>query len=393
MSVTPVAFNQAALLIRAATVPSIELVDRKERFYGLRRDWDRLLEHAQHTSIFSSWEWQALWWKHYGNTAELRILVAKSGEHITGILPLYIRNENVCGVRTRVLRLIGTGGDTSPDYLGPLLAREAADAVCDQLVDYLCNQLHGWDIAQLVDIHPGTNFAAAVQRYADHHGYACFMNQARHILTIKLPTSWNQYLAKFDRDRRNRIRRLRRKLETDLGARFYVWDDGQALKPVIAQLIALHRLRWKNRENGGAFRSQAYVGLHSELIHACFERGWLRLYCLEINQRLAAIYYCYRFRNEIFYFQSGFDPAFEAYSPGQALLGFAVEHAIGEGNQIFDLLKGDHHYKSQWANSSRETTGVAVYRPTLAGRMAKLRWQTAPTAGRTLKHWMGVGTA
>ncbi|MBI3775670.1 MAG: GNAT family N-acetyltransferase, partial [Gammaproteobacteria bacterium] len=127
--------------------------------------------------------------------------------------------------------------------------------------------------------------------------------------------------------------------------------------------------------------------------HSYFARGWLRLYCLEINQRLAAIYYCYRFRNEIFYFQSGFDPAYEAYSPGQALLGFAVEHAISEGNQVFDLLKGDHHYKSQWANSSRETTGIAVYRPTLAGHMAKLRWQTAPAAVRILKHWMSVGAA
>ncbi|MBI3774853.1 MAG: hypothetical protein HY273_04745, partial [Gammaproteobacteria bacterium] len=163
MSVAPAAFNHAALLISAATVPSIELVDRKERLYGLRRDWDRLLEHAQHASIFSSWEWQALWWKYYGNAAELRVVVAKSGESITGILPLYIRQESVCGVRTRVLRLIGTGGDTSPDYLGPLLAREAADAVCDQMVDYAYNQLHGWDIAQLADVHSGTGFAAAVK--------------------------------------------------------------------------------------------------------------------------------------------------------------------------------------------------------------------------------------
>lgn len=389
--------SRAAVVVQAlsptcdGTAPTIELVDTVERLSSLHNDWRRLHNDARHNSIFSSWEWQSLWWRHYGHVDGLRILVAKNGGRIAGILPLYVRRENVCGVSTRVLRLIGTGGDTSPDYLGPLLERENEDTVCAQLVNHIFTELDGWDVAHFSDVHLGTCFTAATRHFAERRGLSCYSHEPRHIPVIELPASWEQYLAGFGRDRRNRIRRLRRKLEADLAARFYVWDDPQTLNAAIAQLIALHRLRWQHRENGGAFRSAAYVGLHSDVIRDCFARGWIRLYCLDIGGRLAAMYYCYRFRNEIFYFQSGFDPAFEAYSPGQALLGFAVEHAIAEGNRVFDLLKGDHHYKFQWATGNRETAGLSIYRPTLAGRMAELRWQTAPATARTLRRWIGIG--
>lgn len=307
--------NQPSSMVHATTVSTTEVVDTAEGFLALRRDWNRLLDEARHASVFSSWEWQSLWWRYYGNADGLRVVVAKCAGRITGILPLYIRRENVCGVSARVLRLVGTGGDTSPDYLGPLLSRDADDAVCEQLVGHVVNLLNEWDVARFSDIHTGTCFASAVKRCAERQRLSCFADETRHLPIIELPSTWEQYLARFDRDRRSRIRRVRRKLETGLAARFYVWDDPDTLNAAIAQLIALHRLRWQHRENGGAFRSSAYVGAHSDLIRGCFPRDWIRLYCLEINQRLAAIYYCYRFRNEIFYFQSGFDPRVRGLFP------------------------------------------------------------------------------
>ena len=72
---------------------------------------------------------------------------------------------------------------------------------------------------------------------------------------------------------------------------------------------------------------------------------------------------CYRLRNRVFCMQAGFDPDFAAVAPGAVLLGYAIEHAIGEGNEVFDFLRGEHMYKNQLANGTRESRYVTAFRP------------------------------
>src|SRR5262249_15082167 len=106
---------------------------------------------------------------------------------------------------------------------------------------------------------------------------------------------------------------------------------------------------------------------------AGLERGWLRLYCLEADGRLVAMYYFYRFRSQVFLMQGGFDPGLSRLSPGRVLLGYALEHAIGEGNTALDFLRGEHQYKDELASASRDTVFLAGYRRSVGGR--------APVAG------------
>lgn len=127
------------------------------------------------------------------------------------------------------------------------------------------------------------------------------------------------------------------------------------------------------------------MGFHRDVIHACARRGWIRLYCLEADGRRVAVFYCYRFRKQIFYFQAGFDPAHERLRPGLVLTGYAVQHAVEEGNTAFDFLRGEHEYKNQWGKGSRTTARVSVYRRTVNATLYRLREESIPAAKRHLK--------
>jgi CelD/BcsL family acetyltransferase involved in cellulose biosynthesis len=82
---------------------------------ALRDEWDRLLERAREASPFLSWDWQQGWWRYYGSDQALRLCVARRGGRLVGLLPLYRQRAGVPGLRHDRLRLVGTGGDTSPD--------------------------------------------------------------------------------------------------------------------------------------------------------------------------------------------------------------------------------------------------------------------------------------
>ncbi|MGH7945633.1 MAG: GNAT family N-acetyltransferase [Opitutaceae bacterium] len=364
----------------------IRPVNTVEGFAALRKDWNALLDVGEDASVFVSWEWQYHWWRHYGKQHRLRILTAWVDGRLTGILPLYIQATTLYrAFRANLARFVGTGGDTSPDYLGPLLAPAAAEHTAQAFADYVVDGLAGWDVLDLSDLSDASRFRRALAQRCEASGRAYASSVSARIAYIPLPASWDEYLAGVHRDRRYTIRSTRKKCETQHGGRFYVWTEEDGIDAILDQLIALHHGRWRQKGEPHAFSSPEYVGFHRDVIHACARRGWIRFYCLEANGVPLAAFYCYRFRNQIFYFQGGFNPDYDRLRPGLVLIGYAVEHAILEGNTVFDFLRGEHAYKTQWAKSLRQTHGVTVYRPGLAAWLYRMRGERIPAAKNWLK--------
>ena len=55
------------------------------------------------------------------------------------------------------------------------------------------------------------------------------------------------------------------------------------------------------------------------------------------------------------------------------LLDHALEHAIAEGNEIVDFLRGEHEYKERLASDRRETLRVSAFRPTVGAAAFRTR--------------------
>jgi CelD/BcsL family acetyltransferase involved in cellulose biosynthesis len=162
-------------------------------------------------------------------------------------------------------------------------------------------------------------------------------------------------------------------------ARFFVWDDAATIDAGFDRLVELHHKRWREAgEKSASFRSPAYLGFHRAVMRSALLRGLLRLYALEINGEVAAMLYALRFRRSVFLVQAGFDPAWFELRAGLVLLGHAIQHAVEEGNQVFDFLRGTHSYKDHFASSLRHTETVTISKDTLGA-------QTLPALKKRLK--------
>jgi CelD/BcsL family acetyltransferase involved in cellulose biosynthesis len=343
-------------------------------FAQLAEQWDRLHAQSPTASVFNSWIWLYQWWQTYGGHRPLRLLVALEGGEAVGMLALYIQTVELMGRPVRLLRLVGTGGDTYPDDLGPVLVAERENEVARKLAEAaLC--IGDVDVLAISDIDPRSRFPSALEEAAADGGHARVVTACERIAYTDLAPTWEQFLKTLTSDRRTRIRSARRKAQAAHAMRFFVWDDAARLDRALDRLVELHRARWDAAGGSDSFASAQYVDFHRNVIKATFARGWLRLYCLELDGETAAITYCYRFRNRVYLMQAGFDPAKAKSNPGKVLLGYALEHAIGEGNQVFDFLRGEHRYKDQLATGHRTTLCVRVFRRTrsaLAYRLMRI---------------------
>lgn len=339
-------------------------------FAELAPAWNRLHAQAAGASVFNSWIWQFHWWQVYARGQPLRLLVAAEGDDIVGILPLYVHSVRVLGVPVRLLRLIGTGGDTHPDDLGPILEPARAGAAAHELAR-VALELHDADVLLLTDLAPETPLAAALESAAGAAGRAVLAGVSERIAFVRLPPTWDEYLQGLSSHHRGGIRYKRRKLARSAEVRFFKCQDPAAIDAAFERLAELHRRRWA--DGSTSFRSAEYLDFHRRVMKACLPRGWLRLYCLEADGEIAAMIYAYRLRHGIYCVQNAFDPARAKLKVGSVLLGHALEDAIGEGAEVFDFLRGDHDYKDHLATGYRTTTSVRAFRSTPGALAYRLR--------------------
>ena len=364
----------------------VAIVDMLQAFEALRERWNALAEAATHASIFSTWMWQWYWWRHYGGAHALRILVVEDAGELVGLVPLYIQRVSPFpGLPVGMLRFMGTGGDTSPDDLDALIRPGYEAQVAPLLAHHLVHKLGGWDIAHVTDMHADSEFRAALRTAFGQARLEMEESVSARIAYASLPQTWDEYLAAMHRDRRYTVRNTRRKFEGQPGARFFLWDDAATMDAAVDRLIALHHLRWQRKGEEHAFSSPEYMHFHRDVIRACHQQGHLRMYCMEADGAVMAMYYCYRFRDAVYYFQGGFDQHYERLRPGLCLMGYAIEHAITEGNRVFDMLRGDYDYKRQWAKETRETHQVLAYQCTARALAFRMRYSHMPRIKRGIK--------
>ncbi len=179
------------------------------------------------------------------------------------------------------------------------------------------------------------------------------------MIDLSSHSGWDEYLATRSSNLRQQVGRFTRRAERDHGMRLRRTDSPDQIATDIETLFDLHDLR-----HGGAssLRSPAARAFHTDFAAAAFERGWLRLWFLELDGAPVASWYGWRLGGRYAYYNGGFDPAWSAARPGLILMAAVIEAAFAERATEFDLLLGDESYKARFAERSPSVSDVTFAR-------------------------------
>lgn len=351
--------------IKTAPEPLIiKCLQHQQAFEELREVWQKLEGLDPACTPFNTWLWLSLWWKHYSLASDtLTILIAKKSDRIVAIAPLYIdKGRTFRLIPIKVLRFIGSGRDTSPDYLNIISECSVRIDAEKSFLDYLKN-IHGWQKLVLSDVRKSSSLYVNAKHYIENQKGLSFPVNTKTILCSSLPASWDDYRMGLSRKRRKQINHRKNRLDAAGKNLLSICDSHEKLSEATNALITLHRKRWQRKGETGSFVSNNYVNFHKEVIREFYSIGALWMPTLTLNNEIIGVQYIFDWRGELQFFQSGYSPEHLELSPGHVLFTYVIQKAIEQHKTKIDMLRGNYTYKNAYAKEEIETVDIGFVKP------------------------------
>ena len=324
--------------MKIQTLPGLEALDAGR--------WNTLLALSAQPSVFMTWQWQGAWLRAFGGRPRQLLSASDATESLVAVLPLH---EAAPGL----WRIVG-GVDVS-DYLDLIAAAGREEEVWEALLQHRAADRSVW---HLRGIRAESPTAGRLPGLAPAHGLTAAVEREERCPVLRLPESWDAYLAMLSGKDRHELRRKMRKLEAELpDVRVRSVIGGPGWDEALGQFLQLHRL---SRTGKAKFMDETMERFFRDALGALAAESWARLWFLDSAGVPVAAFICTEYGSSVGLYNSGFDPVHARLAPGIVLLGHVIRDAIERRVPVFDFLRGEEPYKYAFGPVPTDLLSVRV---------------------------------
>lgn len=326
----------------------VEVLSAPAAFAALEAEWRGLLARARHAHPFYDPAWHRCWWENLGS-GRLCLHAARDPEGgLAAVAPLVLD----AGGRLRL-----TGGEDLSDYLDIIAADGEHLAAWRAVLSALrAPGAADWRELSLRGIPEDSPTIPALEELT---GGAAVVSQEEVCPVIALPGSWEEYAATLHpRDERD-LRRKMRKAAREEGLAYERTASADALEGDLDDFMTLHAL---SQPEKASFWNPARRAFFRDASRAMLGLGYLDLTVMRADGHPVASNLAFDYRERIYLYNSGFDPAERELSAGVLLLARQIGEAIRAGRSSFDMLRGDEAYKYRFGARDARVMRVRIGR-------------------------------
>ena len=189
---------------------------------------------------------------------------------------------------------------------------------------------------------------------------------------IRIPPSFDEYLAKFTPKHRRNLFRQTRKLAKDFGKEVTAvrYDAPDQVDELVDRAADLSESTYQYNLLGLGLRDRDEA---KRLLRFAARRGWLRSYLLMLGDRVCAFMMTQQYGGTFSLSDIGYDSSLAAYSPGTCLLLLVIEDLCGHRQPEFlDFRLGTAGYKETFGNETYLDRDVFLFRKGIYPKVARL---------------------
>jgi CelD/BcsL family acetyltransferase involved in cellulose biosynthesis len=301
-------------------------------------DWTPLVDQDPEATVFHTPRFLELYREGFG-AASLQVAVVRRDEQPVAAAALDLRD----GVLTWF------GGFDVIDYMGPVGPPEHRRWAARELMEAIAARPN-WRRADLAGMPRNGKWLAALAESADEVGLPLVVEPSEVAPFIRLPDSYEDYLARLEAKLRHEIRRKDRRLRAAHPDVRLVDSVPETVDADLDRFVQLHRGSGGEK---GRFMVRGMERFFRRLASALLEDGTFRLSFLETDGVKIAGAVGFRWRDRFLLYNSAYDHAYARVAPGMVLVAELIRSAIEEGRRGLDMLKGDLPYKYRFGARAR----------------------------------------
>jgi len=261
------------------------------------------------------------------------------------------------------------------DFLDFIIHPGSEDIVVKLIYEYLKKHGDKWDLTEVGPVDESSSSIGWLKESVN--GQHRVVTLKAHVCPyLKLTEDYEKLLQSLSLNMRQSLKRRTKSFESKEGMSFSIVNTREKVEENIDRLFSLHNDRFKSKGGDGDIES-SFSGADIKRFHydvaSCFlEKQWLKLYFLNYENEPIASLYAFKYKDKLYYYQSGFSSAWEKFSLGTVLFGYAMRDSIDERLKEFHFLRGEEKYKRRWTKDYRETRNLLLFNSSFSGEVLYL---------------------
>lgn len=317
-------------------------------FDEIRSEWLDLLEECPVNTFYLMPQWQEIWWEAFRERREMAGFYLQRAEGITAIASLARQGDDLSFV----------GNTETFDYNDFMIRPGWEEDFFAALIGWLEQEdFKALELPSLIEDSPTLEYLPDLAR---QRGYSVEISEEDVTPGLKLPKSWEDYLAGLSKKNRHELRRKLRRLESTEDWRWYCVQGAEEVSARLEDFLALMR---QSAPDKAAYMTGEREAFFRRITQRTAELDLLRLFFLEMDGQDVASSLCFDYNGARYLYNSGYNPDYAYYSVGLLLNALCLREAIEQGKTYFDFLRGPEPYKYHLGGLDRTIYYMVVTKP------------------------------
>lgn len=340
-----------------------EILYDRASLADLKADWDRLMDHRNHEPSVS-FEWTtALMESHIEEHDKIVFIILKRFGAVIGIVPLVVRPMKKLGQTFIRAFPVSEFTNTHTD----LLLEDSSEPVLTALVDALYQSDLGWDVfsmTRLVESQPLGMRLCEVMRQRRRR-FEVRREQPSFFLT--LDSTFEGYLRRRSGSFRNALKRIERKLKSRGLVEIRDQNDFTGIDQAYEALLSIEDRSWKHAHGTSISSVSRQTAFYRHLCQLAFQKNWLHLGFLYLDDRPVAYNLGLILRNTYYYLKTSYEYSLRPLSPATILRRNLVEELIERRVKELDFPGEPYEWERQWTDEVRWHQSLTLFAPSAKG--------------------------
>lgn len=346
-------------------------INTLNRLHSLKNKWNTLLNESYNNNMFMTLEWLTIWWKQYGRSKELKVLIVNDEkDEVICIAPLMISKRRFLGFNLKVIELIGMDRADYIDFIIKNYNEKVFKAIFQHLISIK------WDLLDLQLIPENSPTIKYLTNIATNYGFTIEKSVKETSPYVILPNTWEEYKLALSGSKRYNLSRNERKLKKRFKAIFKEITEQVEIEKNMEIFTNMHQKLWEGRKNGFTFSNKKFKTFLFKVAQEFSKKKWLYLVLLEGDNEPIAMLYGFKYGNRLYLYLSAYDLKYRRFSPGNVIILYIIKNAIEQKYEIIDFLKGGEYYKSTWSCNDNKLARLIIGGKSISSKIFMKAYQT-----------------